>query len=73
MEGPHEFGIKIMMKLDKSDCFSDGYSLEIFDKDTDLQRYICVICKKVLKSAIQLPQLNVPARAWLDCYTANIR
>ena len=73
MEGPHEFGIKIMMKLDKSDCFSDGYSLEIFDKDTDLQRYICVICKKVLKSAIQLPQLNVPATACLECYTANIR
>ena len=73
MEGPHEFGIKIMMKLDKSDCFSDGYSLEIFDKDTDFQRYICVICKKVLKSAIQLPQLNVPARACLECYTANIR
>ena len=73
MEGPHKIGKKFTMELDKSDCFSDGYNLEIFDKETDVQGYICVICKKVMKDAIQLPLLNVPARACLKCYTANIR
>lgn len=70
---PHELHTKTTMELDKSDCFSGGYDLEIFDEETDVQRYICVICKKVLKNAIQLQLLNVPERACLKCYRSNIR
>lgn len=61
------------MEIDKLEAISDGHNLEIFDKDVNIQRYICAICGKVLKDAIQFPKLNVPARACLKCYTATVR
>lgn len=61
------------MEIDKLEGISGGYNLEIFDKDISVQRYICSICGKVLKDAIQLPQLNVPTRACLKCYKATVR
>lgn len=65
--------MKTTMEIDKLETISGGYSLEIFDKDTIIQRYLCAICGKVLKDAIQMPLLNVPTRACLECYTATVR
>ena len=57
-----------------------GYDLEIFDKIkvNIFEKYKCVVCKKVLKNAIQfIPDSNVPSRACRTCYmnthTANTR
>lgn len=49
--------------------------LTIFDEDNieKYEKYMCAICGKILKEAIQLPQLDVPTRACHSCYTANIR
>lgn len=48
-----------------------GYDLEIFDKIkvNIFEKYKCVVCKKVLKNAIQfIPDSNVPSRACRTCY-----
>ena len=51
-----------------------GYDLEIFDeKEENIEKYKCDVCRKVLKNAIQLPESSVPGRRCLTCYTANIR
>ena len=61
------------MEIDKPEAISGGYNLEIFHKDVNIQRYICVICGKVLKDTAQMPQLNLPTRACLKCYIATVR
>lgn len=53
---------------------SGGYDLDIFDESRmAIEKYKCAVCRKVLKNAIQLPDLNIPTRACRTCYTENIR
>ena len=61
-----------LMELDSLASIPGGYDLEIFNED-DIEKYKCCICGKVIKDAIQLPQLDRPRRACLTCYTGNIR
>ena len=63
------------MENDNSHSFIGGYDLAIFDEDNieKYEKYMCAICGKVLKEAIQLPQLDIPTRACHSCYAANIR
>ena len=61
-----------LMELDSLASIPGGYDLEIFNED-DIEKYKCCICRKVIKYAIQLPQLDRPTRACLTCYTGNIR
>lgn len=68
-----------MMELDNSDNnivagAAGGFDLEIFDESTEnIEKYKCGICGKVLKNAIQLPQLSVPTRTCLTCFSTNVR
>ena len=66
-----------MMEVDNLDAASvipGGYNLDIFDEvEMRIEKYKCAVCKKVLKNAIQLPDLNAPSRACFTCFTANIR
>ena len=50
----------------------DGYSLELFSSLELPERFICVLCKKVLRDAIRCP-LSFGTRACLNCYKNNIR
>lgn len=63
------------MENDNSNSVTGGYDLTIFDEDNieKYEKYMCAICGKILKEAIQLPQLDVPTRACHSCYTANVR
>lgn len=63
------------MENDNSDSITEGYDWAIFDEDyiEKYVKYICAICGKVLKEAVQLPHLDIPTRACHSCYTANIR
>ena len=60
------------MENDNSNSVIGGYDLAIFDED-NIDKYMCAICGKVLKEAIQLPQLDIPTRACHSCYATNIR
>ena len=61
-------------RLHRANFASGGYDLEIFDEsEIRIEKYKCVVCRKVLKNAIQLPNSNIPSRACLTCYTENIR
>ena len=63
------------MENDNSNSVIGGYDLAIFDEDNieKYGKYICAICGKVLKGAIQLPQLDIPTRVCHSCYAANTR
>lgn len=50
----------------------DGYSLELFTSLELPARFICVLCKKVLRDAVRCP-LSFGTRACLNCYKNSIR
>lgn len=50
----------------------DGYSLELFTSLELPPRFICVLCKKVLRDAVRCP-LSFGTRACLNCYKNSIR
>ena len=61
---------------DNSDSVAGGYAIEIFMEDIfkKYTKYICTICRKVLRNAIQLlPNLDIPKRACCTCYTTKVR
>ena len=64
--------LQLLMEVDSLASVPGGFDLEIFNEN-DIEKYKCCICRKVIKDAIQLPQLDRPTRACLTCYTANIR
>ena len=61
------------MYVDNLNSATGGYQLKIFKNVSDIEKYKCMLCRNVLKDAIQLPQLNCPGRACVKCYTENIR
>lgn len=50
----------------------DGYSLELFSSLELPERFICILCKKVLRDAVRCP-LSLGTRACLNCYNNSIR
>lgn len=64
--------LQLLMEVNSLASIPGGYDLEIFTDD-GIEKYKCCICRKVIKDAIQLPQLDRPTRACLACYTGNIR
>lgn len=50
-----------------------GYSLKLFIDPKLAEKFICTICKNVLKNAVQIPESLDPKRACQDCYKDNIR
>ena len=50
-----------------------GYSLKLFIDPKPAEKFICTICKNVLKNAVQIPESLDPKRACQDCYKDNIR
>ena len=50
-----------------------GFNVKIFINLQEGGKFICTICKNVLRNAVQIPVSNDPKRACLDCYKANIR
>ena len=50
-----------------------GYSLKLFIDPKVAEKFICTICKNVLKNAVQVPESTDPKRACQDCYKDNIR
>lgn len=50
-----------------------GYNLKLFVDTQLVEKFICAICKNVLRAAIQIPQSNDPRRACEVCYRENIR
>ena len=52
---------------------SSGYSLKLFIDPKPAEKFICTICKNVLKNAVQIPESLDPKRACQDCYKDNIR
>ena len=50
-----------------------GFNVKIFIKLQEGGKFICTICKNVLRNAVQIPESNDPKRACLDCYKDNIR
>ena len=52
---------------------STGYNLKLFIDPQSVEKFICPICKNVLRAAIQIPQSNDPKRACEVCYKENIR
>ena len=50
----------------------DGYSLELFTSLELPARFICLLCKKVLRDAVRCP-LSFGTRACLNCYKNSIR
>ena len=52
---------------------SSGYNVKLFIDSKAVEKYICTICKNVLKHAVQIPESVDPKRACQDCYQENIR
>ena len=52
---------------------SSGYNVKLFINSKAAEKYICTICKSVLKHAVQIPESVDPKRACQDCYQENIR
>ena len=50
-----------------------GFNVKIFTNLQEGGKFICTICKNVLRNAVQIPESNDPKRACLDCYKDNIR
>ena len=50
-----------------------GFNVNIFINSQEVDKFICTICKNVLRNAVQIPESNDPKRACLDCYKDNIR
>ena len=50
-----------------------GFNVNIFINSQEVYKFICTICKNVLRNAVQIPESNDPKRACLDCYKDNIR
>ena len=50
-----------------------GFNVNIFINLHEVGKFICTICKNVLRDAVQIPESNDPKRACLDCYKDNIR
>ena len=50
-----------------------GFTVKIFINLEEIDKFICAICKNVLRDAVQIPESNDPKRACLDCYKNNIR
>ena len=50
-----------------------GFTVKIFINLEEIDKFICAICKNVLRDAAQIPESNDPKRACLDCYKNNIR
>ena len=66
-----------MMQVDNLDAASltaGGYDVDIIYEDKMcIEKYKCTVCRKILKNAMQLPDLDVPSRACSTCYTAILR
>ena len=57
--------------LDAASLTSGGYDVDISHEDKmGIEKYKCAVCRKILKNAMQLPDLDVPSRACYTCYTA---
>ena len=50
-----------------------GFTVKIFINLEEIDKFICAICKNVLRDAAQITESNDPKRACLDCYKNNIR
>ena len=50
-----------------------GFNVNIFINSQEVYKFICTICKNVLRNAVQIPESNDPKRACLDCYKDNIK
>ena len=50
-----------------------GYSRKLFINPEAITKYICAICKNVLRDPVQIPALSDPKRACENCYKDNIR
>ena len=50
-----------------------GFTVKIFINLEEIDKFICAICKNVLRDAVQIPESNDLKRACLDCYKNNIR
>ena len=71
------FSSKFAMEIDCGEYpsynSSGGYDLALFEKAHLLEKYECVICKKILRDAVQIHENQEPRRACRKCYTDNIR
>ena len=61
------------MDMDALNIYTSGYASELFAKDVNIENYKCVICQKILRDAIQIPDSDIPARACMKCYKVNVR
>ena len=52
---------------------SAGYNRKLFINPEAITKYICHICKNVLRDPVQIPSLSDPKRACQKCYKDNLR
>ena len=64
---------QLKMDMNASNIYTSGYALELFAKDANIENYKCVICQKILRDAIQIPESDIPTRACMKCYKVNVR